>query len=145
EMVVLHYLEGYQYNEIAQIVGAPEGRVRHRLAEARSRLQQELGDGDLAYLNEPGGLLRSWAWLPLHQMRALEARLAAPASRVGPGGVGERNDPEEKAMERREFLRCAAVGAVGLVLPEAETQVIDERLAQKVTLAVKAMALSDLC
>jgi RNA polymerase sigma-70 factor (ECF subfamily) len=145
EMVVLHYLEGYQYDEIARIVGAPVGRVRHRLTEARSRLQQELGEGDLTYLNEPAGLFRQWAWLPLDQMHALEARLGASTLSAGPGGAGERESRKEAAMERREFLRCAAVGAAGLMLPEAEKQVIDERLAQKVTLAVKAMALGDLC
>src|SRR5438445_8263959 len=33
EIVVLHYLAGYEYTEIAQIVGAPVGRVRHRLSD----------------------------------------------------------------------------------------------------------------
>jgi hypothetical protein len=48
-------------------------------------------------------------------------------------------------MERREFLRHAAVGAAGLVLPETEKEVVDSRLTQKVTCAFKATALSDLC
>ena len=48
-------------------------------------------------------------------------------------------------MERREFLRHAAVGAAGLVLPEGEKEVVDSRLTQKVTCAFKATALSDLC
>ena len=48
-------------------------------------------------------------------------------------------------MERREFLRHAAVGAAGLMLPEAEKEVVDSRLGQKVTLAFKGTALSDLC
>ncbi len=43
EVVVLHYLEGYRCEEIAQILGAPVGRVRHRLVEARARLRRELG------------------------------------------------------------------------------------------------------
>jgi hypothetical protein len=48
-------------------------------------------------------------------------------------------------MERREFLRHAAVGAAALMLPEAEKEVVDSRLTQKVTCAFKATALSDLC
>src|SRR5438552_16921697 len=48
-------------------------------------------------------------------------------------------------MERREFLRQAAVGAAGLMLPEAEKEVVDSRLTQKVTCAFKGTALSDLC
>jgi RNA polymerase sigma-70 factor (ECF subfamily) len=44
EVVVLHYLEGYSYDEIAQILGAPVGRVRQRLVEARARLRRELSD-----------------------------------------------------------------------------------------------------
>jgi RNA polymerase sigma-70 factor (ECF subfamily) len=52
EVVVLHYLEGYQYEEIAQILGAPVGRVRQRLVEARARLRRELSD---AAPGETGG------------------------------------------------------------------------------------------
>jgi hypothetical protein len=48
-------------------------------------------------------------------------------------------------MERREFLRTAAVSAAGLVLSEADKAVVDGRLTQKVTLASKGTALSDLC
>src|SRR5437879_5165870 len=48
-------------------------------------------------------------------------------------------------MERREFLRQAAVGAAGLMLSETEKEVVDSRLTQKVTCAFKATALSDLC
>ena len=44
QVVVLHYLEGYSYDEIAQILGAPVGRVRQRLVEARARLRRELGE-----------------------------------------------------------------------------------------------------
>jgi RNA polymerase sigma-70 factor, ECF subfamily len=44
EVVVLHYLEGYSYEEIAGILGAPVGRVRQRLVEARARLRHELDD-----------------------------------------------------------------------------------------------------
>jgi hypothetical protein len=48
-------------------------------------------------------------------------------------------------MERREFLRQAAVGAAGLMLPEGEKEIVDGRLTQKVTVAFKGTALSDLC
>ena len=48
-------------------------------------------------------------------------------------------------MERREFLRQAAVGAAGLMLPDTEKEVVDTRLTQKVTCAFKGTALSDLC
>jgi RNA polymerase sigma-70 factor (ECF subfamily) len=44
ELVVLHYLEGYRCEEIAQILGIPLGRVRHRLVDARARLRRELGE-----------------------------------------------------------------------------------------------------
>src|SRR3954447_22193158 len=44
EMVVLHYLEGYNSEEIARIMGVPAGTVRYRLSEARARLRRELGD-----------------------------------------------------------------------------------------------------
>src|SRR5207253_353331 len=52
---------------------------------------------------------------------------------------------EEDEMERREFLRQAAVGAAGLMLSETEKEVVDSRLTQKVTCAFKGTALSDLC
>ena len=48
-------------------------------------------------------------------------------------------------MERREFLRQAAVGAAGLMLTEPEKEIVDNRLTQKVTCAFKATALADLC
>jgi len=44
ELVVLHYLDGYSCEEIAQILGIPLGRVRHRLIDARARLRRELGE-----------------------------------------------------------------------------------------------------
>src|SRR5262249_29840880 len=143
EMVVLHYLEGYPYEAIAQILGIPVHRVRYRLSGARARLQQELGEGDLVYLNEPSVPMRQWAWLPRGQR---EAR----ATRLLPGGATGRETPApgatmEDSMERREFLRHAAVGAAGLMLPEAEKEVVDSRLTQKVTCAFKGTALSDLC
>jgi RNA polymerase sigma-70 factor, ECF subfamily len=143
ETMVLHYLEGYQHEEIAHILGIPLRRVRQRLSEARARLQQELAEGDLLYLNEPSIPMRQWAWLPLDQMFFLATRLTR-------GGAADRKAPApgatmEEPMERREFLRQAAVGAAGLMLTEPEKEVIDSRLTQKVTCAFKGTALSDLC
>jgi RNA polymerase sigma-70 factor (ECF subfamily) len=140
-VVLLHDLEGYSSREIAPIVGAPASTVRRRLAQARERLRQELGEDDLTYVNEPAAPMRQWAWLPLDQMHALETRLplwkAMDRSEPGQGGS------KEEAMERREFLRQAVGGAAGLMVPERT--VIDDRLTRKVTLAFKATALSDLC
>src|SRR5207302_3006077 len=39
----------------------------------------------------------------------------------------------------------AAVGAAGLMLSETEKEIVDSRLTQKVTLAFKGTALSDIC
>jgi len=143
EMVVLHHLAGYSYSEVAQIVGVPVRRVRQRLFEARERLRRELGAGDLLYLNEQPVRMRQWAWLPMDQMYALETRLSQGSDRHQeapcPGTT------MEDAMERREFLGQAAVGAAGLKLPEAEKDIVDGRLTQKVTCAFKGTALSDLC
>jgi RNA polymerase sigma-70 factor (ECF subfamily) len=133
EVLVLHYLQGYEGQEIARIVGAPVSTVKYRLLMARSHLMRELGDGDLVYINELAGPMRTWAWLPLDEMDALETRLTRPADAHGEG----------ENMERREFLRRAAVGAAGLML--AENDVVDGRLTEKVTLACKGVALSDLC
>jgi RNA polymerase sigma factor (sigma-70 family) len=135
EVTLLYYLAGYRSSEIARIVRAPERTVRYRLLAARSRLAEELGPGDLAYLNEPAAPMRQWAWLPLDEMHALEARLARRTTA----------HREEDGMERREFLRHAAAGAAGLMLAEAEKEVVDRRLTQKVTLAFKGTALADLC
>src|SRR5947208_799287 len=143
EVVVLHYLHGYSCEEIAQIVRTHVSTVKYRLSVARSHLQRELGEGDLSYLNEPSVPMRQWAWLPLDQMHALGTRLL-------PKRPGDRDTPvhravTEETMERREFLRQAAVGAAGLMLTEPEKEVVDPRLTQKVTCAFKATALSDLC
>jgi RNA polymerase sigma-70 factor, ECF subfamily len=139
-VVLLHYLEGYSSSEIARIVDAPAATVRYRLAQAREQLRQELGEDDLTYLNEPLAPMRQWNWLPLQEMYALETRLGAPTRSVGPGG-----EAKEDEMERREFLLQAAAGAAGLVLGESGQEVVDGRLTQKVTLAFKGTALSDLC
>jgi RNA polymerase sigma-70 factor (ECF subfamily) len=45
EVVVLRELEGLSYKEIAAIAAIPLGTVMSRLARARARLQQRLGDG----------------------------------------------------------------------------------------------------
>jgi RNA polymerase sigma-70 factor (ECF subfamily) len=140
EVMLLHTLAGYSSSEIAQIVQIPASTVRYRLGAARCRLAQALQTGDLTYLNEPSIPMRRWAWLPLDQMHDLELRLAmthAPRSGLA--------TDQEDSMERREFLRHAAVGAAGLLLPEAEKEVVDSRLAQKATCAFKATALSDVC
>ena len=47
-------------------------------------------------------------------------------------------------MERREFLRQAAVGAAGLMLTEAEKEIVDPRLMQKVTIAANTALVGDL-
>jgi RNA polymerase sigma-70 factor, ECF subfamily len=133
EVVLLHDLEGYSSAEIAAIVGVPARTVYRRLSRAREHLRQELGEDDLTYLNEPLAPMRQWAWLPLDQMYALETRLAR-------GG-----EAKEDPMERREFLRQVAVGAAGLALSDSGKEVVDSRLTQKVTLAFKGTALSDLC
>jgi RNA polymerase sigma-70 factor (ECF subfamily) len=131
ELVLLHDLEGYTSDEISRIVGLAARTVRRRLEQARERLRQELGEDDLTYLNEPLAPMRQWAWLPLDQMHALENRFSLRG--------------EEITMERREFLRQAAAGAVGLAASAPDKEVVDGRLAQKVTLAFKATALSELC
>jgi RNA polymerase sigma-70 factor (ECF subfamily) len=43
EVIVLRELEGLSYKEIAGVTGAPLGTVMSRLARARERLQQDLG------------------------------------------------------------------------------------------------------
>jgi RNA polymerase sigma-70 factor, ECF subfamily len=150
EVVILHDLAGYTSREIAQIIRAPASTIRSRLGAARSRLAEELGPGDLAYLNEPSVPMRQWAWLPLDQMYALEARLSMGGTQRRESGAGDREAPgdgasQEEAMERREFLRQTAAGAVGLMLPDSEKEVVDSRLTQKVTLAFKGTSLFDLC
>jgi RNA polymerase sigma-70 factor, ECF subfamily len=172
EVVALHYLEGYTCEEIARILDAPVTTINYRLLEARARLRRELGEGDLPYLNQaPEAILRRWAWLPLEALTALEARLslasgggsiierppsateAAKASRKGRHRMSDKNP---SGMSRRRLLEAAgtaaaSVAAAGLaggaeaVTPRNEAEIIDDRLTRKVTLGVKAMALTDLC
>jgi RNA polymerase sigma-70 factor (ECF subfamily) len=149
EVVLLHYLEGYTSAEIGEIVRAPAGTVRYRLSLARARLQQALGEGDLVYLNEQAFPMRQWARLPLERMRALEAQLADHPPAPHPE---EPTMPSDK-LSRRVFLTAAAgAGAAALtaaseagVAPLNAADVIDARLTRKVTLAIKATALADLC
>jgi RNA polymerase sigma-70 factor, ECF subfamily len=143
QIVVLHYLEGYQHEEVAQILGIPLRRVRQRLVEARGRLHQELAEGDLLYLNEPSVPMRHWAWLPLDQIYTLATRLTR--AEAAEGGTPRPPAATEESMERREFLRHAAASAAGLMLPETEKEVVDSRLTKRVALAFKGTALSDLC
>ena len=44
EVIVLRELEGLSYKEIAAIAEIPQGTVMSRLARARERLRQRLGD-----------------------------------------------------------------------------------------------------
>src|SRR5436189_2671071 len=87
QVVVLHYLQGYDCQEIGQILRAPVGTVKYWLSLARTHLQQELGEGDLTYLNDSSAPMRQWAWLPLDQMYALEARLMMGGARGSVLGV----------------------------------------------------------
>jgi RNA polymerase sigma-70 factor (ECF subfamily) len=143
EVMLLYSLTGLSSTEIAQLLRTPARTVRRWIGAARSHLAQALGEGDLAYLNEPSMPMRQWAWLPLDQMYALEQRLARGSSgdweARGPGTETEDN------MERREFLRHAAAGAAGLMLPESEKAVVDSRLTRKATLTFKGTALADVC
>src|SRR5260370_7836751 len=113
--------------EFAETVGVPGGGVKQRLSSARGRLQQELGEGEPVSLMEPLAPMRQWAWLPLDQMHALETRLT----------LGSDAQKEGSTMERREFLRHAAVGAAGLMLTEPENEVVPTRLTQKLTVSFK--------
>jgi RNA polymerase sigma-70 factor, ECF subfamily len=170
EMVVLHYLEGYSVAETAQILGLSVSRVKFRLLDARARLRASMGEDDLSYLNEtPTAAVRRWTWLPLEELTTLEARLslgegawlkagrdtsperAEPATRPPARPPSSQTaQPEEPDMSsgrlsRREFVSQAAGASAAALAAKSETDVTDERLQRKLTLAFKATALSDLC
>ena len=139
ELVVLHDLEGYTSEEIGRIVGKPGGTVRSQLSAARALLRCELGEGDLAYLNQSSAdALRRWNWLPIDALTALEARpsmadgswlmvdgpanseagsspfLSAPSTiNHPPSTKGERtmSDPTKAGMSRRNLLAAAGTAA----------------------------------
>jgi len=78
---------------------------------------------------------------------------ATETLRKGKRGMSDKN---KGGMSRRKLLEAAGTaaaaataagltGAVEAALPRNEADIIDDRLARKVTLAVKANALSDLC
>jgi RNA polymerase sigma-70 factor (ECF subfamily) len=49
EVIVLRYIEGFSYNQIAQILGCPAGTVMSRLSRARAELRRQL----LHHMDEP--------------------------------------------------------------------------------------------
>jgi RNA polymerase sigma-70 factor, ECF subfamily len=59
-LLVLHYLQGLSYREMAAVLGEPTGTVKWRTAEALSRLRALLGDEAPEYAprktSEPGPL-----------------------------------------------------------------------------------------
>lgn len=63
---------------------------------------------------------------------SLDQIAEVPASEAAWTDAVERRE-EDSSMERREFLRQTAAGAMGMMLPERE--VVDDRLTRKVTLA----------
>src|SRR5260370_25880498 len=115
---------------------------------ARAHLQRELGEGDLAYLNEQTAPMRQWAWLPLESLANLEARLSWK-------GEYPMSDNTHAGMSRRRLLEAAGsaaavaaaslTGPAGAAPPPNEADIVDDRLTRKFTLASKASALSDLC
>jgi RNA polymerase sigma-70 factor (ECF subfamily) len=139
EAVVLHYLEGYSCAEIARIVRAPVSTIKYRLSIARSHLQQELGEGDLTYLNGHDTALSQWAWLPMAELIALEAHCQQPSRQLEDSSM-----PSDKLSRRHFLTTVAGAGAAALTGP-MDAEVVDDRLTRKVTLAAKATALSDLC
>jgi RNA polymerase sigma factor, sigma-70 family len=50
--LVLHYLEGYSYDEVADLLRIPKSAVRGRLSRARHELSLTLGKDKEAWLNE---------------------------------------------------------------------------------------------
>jgi len=50
--LVLHYLEGYSYDEVASLLHIPKSAVRSRLSRARHELSLTLGEDKEAWLND---------------------------------------------------------------------------------------------
>lgn len=50
--LVLHYLEGYTYEQLGQILRLPQSTVRSRLVQARKALRMEMEDEKEAWLHE---------------------------------------------------------------------------------------------
>ena len=46
-VIVLHYIEGFQTKEIAEMLKIPEGTVKSRLSRARSELRSILGENEV--------------------------------------------------------------------------------------------------
>jgi RNA polymerase sigma-70 factor, ECF subfamily len=136
EAVVLHYLEGYSCAEIARIVRAPVSTIKYRLSIARSHLQQELGEGDLTYLNGHNTVQSPWAWFAPQKLIALEQRL--------PRRPEDHAMPSERLSRRHFLTTVAGAGAAALTGP-TDADGVDDRLNRKVTLATRATALSELC
>lgn len=54
EVVVLRYIEGFRYKEMAEIMACPVGTVMSRLARARERLKQSLAEPEkIVVLTDP--------------------------------------------------------------------------------------------
>lgn len=50
--LVLHYLEGYSYEEVASMLHIPQSTVRSRLSRARDSLRNSLASKEEAWLHE---------------------------------------------------------------------------------------------
>ena len=57
--IVLYYVEGFTYAEIAEIMGCPIGTVMSRLCRARRKLRADLEGGDDAPEQEPATAVAS--------------------------------------------------------------------------------------
>ncbi len=55
EIIVLRFLEGFSYSQIAAIVGCPAGTVMSRLSRARAELRRRLSAHRVASENPPRG------------------------------------------------------------------------------------------
>lgn len=55
EVIVLRFLEGFSYSQIAAIVGRPAGTVMSRLSRARAELRRRLSAHGAASLHPPHG------------------------------------------------------------------------------------------